>query len=125
MKARHRLLAAAALLGAAIAQATPAASAPVATAGDATHASHATHAATAAPAEAAWTHGEVRRWDAATGRVTLRHGEITNLRMAPMTMVFRLQDPATPAQPEGTAVRFQAVSVRGALVLTRIEPALP
>lgn len=121
MRAHRRGLLAAALLGAAIAQAAPMANTSSTPASDDPHAGHAAHAAT----EAAWTQGEVRRWDAATGRVTLRHGEITHLRMPAMTMVFRLQDTATPAQPEGTAVRFQATSVRGALVLTHIEPAMP
>lgn len=35
---------------------------------------------------------EVRRVDTATGRVTLRHGEIPNLSMPGMTMVFSVRD---------------------------------
>ncbi|WCM89971.1 copper-binding protein [Acidovorax sp. NCPPB 3576] len=66
--------------------------------------------------------GEVVRWDPAAGKLTLRHGELKNLAMPPMTMVFRLQDPApdVPLAP-GTPVRFHAESQRGALVITRIE----
>ncbi|OZA55774.1 MAG: hypothetical protein B7X79_13685, partial [Acidovorax sp. 17-64-282] len=36
--------------------------------------------------------GEITRWDPRTGKVTLRHGEIKNLGMPPMTMVFRVTD---------------------------------
>jgi Cu/Ag efflux protein CusF len=35
---------------------------------------------------------EVRRVDTATGRVTLRHGDIPNLSMPGMTMVFSVRD---------------------------------
>jgi Cu(I)/Ag(I) efflux system periplasmic protein CusF len=37
--------------------------------------------------------GEVRRIDAANGKITLKHGEIKNLDMPGMTMVFRIKDP--------------------------------
>lgn len=35
---------------------------------------------------------EVRKVDAAQGKLTLKHGEIKNLDMPPMTMVFRVAD---------------------------------
>mgnify|MGYP001368725824 CR=1 FL=1 len=38
------------------------------------------------------TDGEVRRIDQAGGRLTLKHGEIRNLDMPPMTMVFQVRD---------------------------------
>jgi Cu/Ag efflux protein CusF len=70
-----------------------------------------------------WAHGEVTRWDARTGKLTIRHGEIRNLAMPPMTMVFALQDPAQGAALQaGAKVRFRAESLRGALVITHIEP---
>lgn len=37
--------------------------------------------------------GEVRRIDAANGKITLKHGEIKHLDMPGMTMVFRVKDP--------------------------------
>jgi Cu(I)/Ag(I) efflux system periplasmic protein CusF len=36
--------------------------------------------------------GEVRKIDKAQSKITLRHGEIKNLDMPPMTMVFRVKD---------------------------------
>lgn len=66
--------------------------------------------------------GEVTRWDARTGKVTLRHGEIKNLGMPPMTMVFALQDPALGrALKVGDKVRFRVADVNGALIVTQIE----
>ena len=68
--------------------------------------------------------GEVTRWDARTGKVTLRHGEIKNLGMPPMTMVFALQDPTWGQTLKvGDKVRFRAADVNGALIVTQIEAA--
>lgn len=86
---------------------------------------HGSHAAPTAP-QAATTElseGEVVRWDAASAKVTLRHGPIRNLDMPPMTMVFRITDPAQAAQVKaGAKVRFRAEQQAGAYVVTRIEP---
>jgi len=49
-----------------------------------------TLAALAAQAQA--TDAEVVKVDKAQGKLTLKHGEIKNLDMPPMTMVFRVQD---------------------------------
>ncbi len=94
------------------------------------HGSHAAPAApqptTAHPSAAATTdlsEGEVLRWDAASAKVTLRHGPIRNLDMPPMTMVFRVTDPAQATQVKaGAKVRFRAEQQAGAYVVTRIEP---
>ena len=68
--------------------------------------------------------GEVRKVDKEAGKLTLRHGEIKNLEMPPMTMVFRAQDPAMLERVKpGDKVRFTAEQKAGALVITRIEPA--
>lgn len=68
--------------------------------------------------------GEVTRRDARTGKLTIRHGEIANLGMPPMTMVFALQDPAQgSALKPGDKVRFRAQEVNGALLITHIEAA--
>ncbi len=40
------------------------------------------------------TEGEVRKVDAAAQKLTVKHGRIENLGMSPMTMVFRVKDPA-------------------------------
>ena len=81
-------------------------------------------ATTAAPASAALTDGEITRVDARTGKLTIRHGEITHLGMPPMTMVFALQDAAQAAQFQpGAKVRFQVVDDSGTLRITHIERA--
>ena len=38
--------------------------------------------------------GEVRKIEKAQGKITLRHGELKGLEMPPMTMVFRVSNPA-------------------------------
>lgn len=92
------------------------------------HSNHAAPAvAQATPSAPAATpelsEGEVVRWDAASAKVTLRHGPIRNLDMPPMTMVFRITDPAQAAQVKpGAKVRFRAEQQAGAYVVTRIEP---
>ena len=91
------------------------------------HDGHEGHAP-AAPAQQAQaqelTDGVVTRWDARTGKLTLRHGEIRNLSMPPMTMVFTLKHaPQAVALKPGDAVRFHAERANGALVVTHIEAA--
>ena len=65
---------------------------------------------------------EVRRVDRAQGKVTLRHGPIPSLEMPPMTMVFRVAEPAMLDQlREGEKIRFDAEQRQGQYVITRIE----
>ena len=86
-------------------------------------------AATAAPGAAAeqqkvMTNGEVTRWNASTGKVTIRHEEIKNLDMPAMTMVFALKNPDDGASLKaGDKVRFHVEAVNGALLITQIEAA--
>ena len=99
------------------------AQAPAAAASDSHSKHHAAQpAASAQPAEL--SEGEITRWDPRTLRVTLRHGEIKNLEMPPMTMVFRVSDASVlgDLQP-GDKVRFRAEQVSGAYQVTRIEKA--
>ena len=82
----------------------------------------------AVPAQAATaaelSEGEVLRWDARSGKVTLRHGPIANLGMPPMTMVFKVQNADQgSALQAGMKVRFRAEPLQGAYVLTHIAPA--
>ncbi|HWH74035.1 MAG TPA: copper-binding protein [Methylibium sp.] len=78
-------------------------------------------AATLALAQA-MTEGEVRKIDAVQKKITLKHGEIKNLDMPPMSMVFRVTDPALLAKvKEGDKVRFSADKVDGAYTVTAIE----
>jgi len=68
------------------------------------------------------TEGEVRKVDKTTKKITLKHGEIKNLDMPGMTMLFQVKDPAMlDAVKPGDKVRFRAEMAGGALVVTEIE----
>ena len=68
--------------------------------------------------------GEVRKVDKDAGKLTLKHGPISNLDMPPMTMVFRVKDAAMlDAVKQGDKVKFVAENVGGQIVVTKIEPA--
>ena len=70
------------------------------------------------------TDGEVRKVDKAAGKLTLKHGEITNLQMPPMTMIFGVKDKALLDRVKaGDKVRFKAVSEGGRIVITELKPA--
>jgi len=79
----------------------------------------------AAAAAAPMTAGEVRKVDAAAGKVTIKHERIANLDMDPMTMVFRATKPEQlKALKAGDKVNFRADSAKGgALIVTHIEAA--
>ncbi len=73
---------------------------------------------------AALAEGEVRKVDKAQGKLTLRHGPISNLDMPPMTMVFQAKDPAVLDQVKvGDKVRFRAEKEGSTYVVTRVEKA--
>lgn len=90
-------------------------------------------AAPAAAAEAAATastahakqilsDGVIRKIDKGSGKITIKHGEIKNLGMPPMTMVFRVKDPALLDQlREGDAIRFHVEAINGINTVLRIE----
>lgn len=88
------------------------------------HAGHGATEAQSAPAASSQdlSEGEVTRWDARANKVTIRHGELKNLGMPPMTMVFQLRvpAPATALKP-GDKVRFRAEQDNGAFVVTALE----
>lgn len=66
--------------------------------------------------------GEVRKIDKDSNKITLRHGEIKNLEMPGMTMVFRVKDAAMLDKVEvGAKVRFAAEKIDGAFVITAIQ----
>lgn len=67
---------------------------------------------------------EVRKVDKEARKITLKHGEIRNLEMPPMTMVFQVKDAAVLEKVKpGDKVRFTAEKVNGAYTVTSIEPA--
>lgn len=66
--------------------------------------------------------GEIRRIDTAKGTVLLKHGELKALNMGPMTMGFRLKDPAmAQGLKAGDKVRFAAEQKGEELIVTRIQ----
>jgi Cu/Ag efflux protein CusF len=67
--------------------------------------------------------GEIKKVDLDGKRLTLKHGDIKNLGMPGMTMVFRVADPKMlEGLKAGDTVRFTADRVDGALTVTAIEP---
>ena len=80
--------------------------------------------AAAEPVEAAKSEAEVRKVDVTAGKITLKHGEIKNLDMPPMSMVFQVKDPALLGQVKaGDKVRFTADKINGAYTVLTLEPA--
>lgn len=79
---------------------------------------------TAAVAQTPDASGEVTKIDKAQGRLTLRHGEIRNLDMPPMTMVFRVKDASMlDTVAVGDKVRFAAEKIGGHYTVTAIAKA--
>ena len=69
------------------------------------------------------TDGEVKKIDKDAGKITLKHGEIKNLDMPSMTMVFNVKDKSLldKVQP-GDKVKFHAISDNGKLMVTDVLP---
>ncbi len=86
------------------------------------HDATAEHAAEAPGHAAPLTEGEIRKVDSAAQKLTVKHGPIENLGMSPMTMVFRVADPAflTAVKP-GDKVKMTVESVDGALTIVALQ----
>ena len=68
--------------------------------------------------------GIVRKVDKASGKVTIAHGPLSNLKMPAMTMGFRVKDAAwLDRMPVDSTIRFQADSINGVLTIVRFESA--
>lgn len=67
--------------------------------------------------------GEVRKVDMEAKKITIKHGEIKNLDMPGMTMVFQVKDPAMLDKVKaGDKILFKAEKTGGAIVVTDIVP---
>lgn len=76
--------------------------------------------ATAAQAQS--VEAEVRKIDAAQGKLTLKHGEIKKLDMPAMTMVFRVRDPKMlEGLAVGDRILIEADKVDGQYTLTALS----
>ncbi|HRI91969.1 MAG: copper-binding protein [Candidatus Accumulibacter sp.] len=93
---------------------------PVLAAGE--HDSHHPAGSSAASVKAAASEGTVKKVDKAAGKITIKHGPLANLGMPPMTMAFRVSDPAMLDQVKaGEKVSFTAENVGDALTVTALE----
>mgnify|MGYP000031047233 FL=1 len=69
-----------------------------------------------------YTQGEIRKVDIAQGKLTVKHGDIKNLGMPGMTMVFRVKDPAmVKTVKAGDAVQFVVELEKGMMVITELK----
>lgn len=70
----------------------------------------------------ALTDAEVKKVDAATGMVTLKHGALENVGMPPMTMAFKAKDATMVKQvKEGDKVKVRVEDVNGTLTIVKLE----
>jgi uncharacterized cupredoxin-like copper-binding protein/Cu/Ag efflux protein CusF len=68
------------------------------------------------------TEGIIRKVDVAQNKITIKHGDIKNLDMPGMTMIFRVSDPSMLSSlKSGDAIAFRAEKLNGGLTVTRIE----
>lgn len=75
---------------------------------------------TAAPG---MTDGEIRKIDKEQGKVTIKHAEIKNLDMPPMSMVFNVKDKAMLDKVQvGEKIQFVVIMDAGKMVVTEIKP---
>lgn len=66
--------------------------------------------------------GEVKKLDLAQGKVTIKHGEIKNIDMPAMTMVFRAKNATLlSGLAVGDQVSFEADKVDGQYLVTAIK----
>lgn len=66
--------------------------------------------------------GEVKKVDKEAQKITLKHGEIKNLEMPPMTMVFKVAEPAMLDKVKaGDKVHFQVEKRDGVFTVTTLE----
>lgn len=83
---------------------------------------HPTGTATTATSTADMADGEVRKVDRDAGKLTLKHGELRNLDMPGMTMVFQVNEPALLDKVKvGDKVKFRAEKSGNAYVVKAIE----
>jgi Cu/Ag efflux protein CusF len=69
--------------------------------------------------------GEVTKVDEAAGKMTIRHGPLKKFDMKdPMTMVFRVKDPAMLKQVKpGDKIKFEPDKVNGQFTGMKLEKA--
>ena len=69
-----------------------------------------------------YTKGVIKKIDAKSGKVTVKHEELKNLDMPAMTMVFRAKDEEQLMSLEpGQSIEFVAERVNGKLTLVDVK----
>lgn len=72
---------------------------------------------------ASLTEGEVRKVDQENKKLTIKHGDIKNLDMPGMTMVFQVKDPAMIEKVKvGDKIRFRVEKASSGFVVTELQP---
>ena len=76
-------------------------------------------------AQAASISGQVKKIDESAGKITLKHGPAKSLGMdEPMTMVYRVRDPAMLKQVKvGDKVTFEAEEAAAGYTVTKLQKA--
>ena len=76
----------------------------------------------ASPMADMYTQGEIRKVDTAQGKLTIKHGDIKNLGMPGMTMIFKVQSPQMlDGLKAGDAVQFVVQRQNGGLLITDLK----
>ena len=71
---------------------------------------------------ASMTEGEVRKIDKEARKITLKHGDIKNLDMPGMTMVFQVKDKAMLDKVKaGDKIKFKAINDAGKYTVTEVQ----
>ena len=71
---------------------------------------------------ASMTEGEVRKIDKEARKITLKHGDIKNLDMPGMTMVFAVKDKAMLDKVKaGDKIKFKAINDAGKFTVTEVQ----
>ncbi|RZI42533.1 copper-binding protein [Herbaspirillum sp. HC18] len=71
---------------------------------------------------ASMSEGEVRKVDKDAKKITIKHGDLKNLGMPPMTMAFQVKDPTMLEQVKaGDKISFVADKMGSQLTVTKLE----
>jgi Cu(I)/Ag(I) efflux system protein CusF len=82
------------------------------------------HSKMTMPQAASMATGEVRKIDKDSAKITIKHGEIKQMDMPPMTMVFTAKDKTLlDGVKVGDKIQFMVVNESGKMVVTDIQAA--
>ena len=74
------------------------------------------------PVVTEWTPGEIRKLDKASGKLTIRHGDIKKFNMQAMTMVFTVKNQSMlEGFKVGDKIQFIVVQEQGKFIVTDMQ----